>query len=46
MTPEERDLMNALCRRIAVEKELTAFDELVRQLNDLLESKRPREKPS
>jgi hypothetical protein len=35
MTPEEREQMNTLCARIAVEKERTMFDQLVRQLNDL-----------
>ena len=39
MTPEEREQMNRLCGRIAVEKNPTVFNQLVRQLNDLLEKK-------
>jgi hypothetical protein len=52
MTPEEKEQMNMLCARIAVEKDPTMFDQLVRQLNDLLEKKHDRltpehrEKPS
>jgi hypothetical protein len=45
MTPEEQELMTALCRRIAVERDSKTFDELVRQLNDLLEKKRHRLEP-
>jgi hypothetical protein len=36
MAPEERTVMNTLCQRIAVEKNSAIFDQLVRQLNDLL----------
>jgi len=39
MTPEEREQMNRLCARIAVEKDQTIFTQLVRQLNDLLEKR-------
>jgi hypothetical protein len=39
MTPEEKELMNSLCQRIAVEKDPKTFDELVHQLNELLEKK-------
>jgi len=37
MAHEERTVMNTLCQRIAVERNSEAFDQLVRQLNDLLE---------
>lgn len=37
ITPDGRELLNMLCRRIAVEKDSGAFDELVRRLNDLFE---------
>jgi hypothetical protein len=52
MTTEEREQMNKLCGRIAVEKDPTVFNQLVRQLNDLLAKKHSRltsaqqEKPS
>jgi len=36
MAHEERTVMNTLCQRIAVEKNSVIFDQLVRQLNDLL----------
>jgi hypothetical protein len=39
MTPEEREQMNKLCARIAVERDPTIFTELVRQLNELLEKR-------
>lgn len=39
MTPEERDRMNAICQRIQEEKNPAVFDELVRQLNDLIDAK-------
>lgn len=45
MTPEEREKMNALCERIAIEKAPQKFDELVRELNDLLERKHERIHP-
>lgn len=37
MAHEQRTVMNTLCQRIAVEKNSETFDQLVRQLNDLLE---------
>jgi hypothetical protein len=42
MTHEEREQMNRLCARIAVEKDSEVFNQLVRQLNDLLEKKHNR----
>ena len=45
MTPEEKELMDALCKRIAVEHDPKKFDELVHQLNELLEKKEQRIKP-
>jgi len=36
MAPEQRTVMNTLCQRIAVENNSAIFDQLVRQLNDLL----------
>jgi hypothetical protein len=45
MTPEERELMNKLCRQIEVEKDPKTFDELVHQLNELLERKEHRLNP-
>jgi hypothetical protein len=45
MTPEERARMNYLCERIATEKEPTVFDQLVKELNDLLEQKHERIHP-
>jgi hypothetical protein len=38
MTREEQDRMNELCKRIAFEKDPKAFDQLVRELDELLES--------
>jgi hypothetical protein len=45
MTDEERDLMNTLCAKIAIEKDPTIFDQLVHELNELLEKKEHRLKP-
>ena len=45
MTTEERERMNWLCNRIQEEKEPNKFDELVRELNDLLEAKHERIHP-
>ncbi len=45
MTPEERMEMNVLCEQIATEKDPKIFDQLVRQLNDLLEQKYDRIQP-
>jgi hypothetical protein len=42
MTPDERERMAILCERIAKEKNLTKFMELVEQLNDLLKHKEQR----
>lgn len=45
MTPEEREKMNDLCRRIQDEKDPKTFDRLVSELNDLLEVKHERIHP-
>jgi hypothetical protein len=45
MTPEERDRMNDLCRRIQDEKEPEMFDRRVAELNALLEVKHERIHP-
>ncbi len=45
MTSEEREKMNSLCLRIQNEKDPKVFDDLVRQLNDLLEVKHERIHP-
>jgi hypothetical protein len=37
MTPEEKAAMDALCKRIAEEKDPAKFHRLLVQLNDLLE---------
>ena len=42
MTTQERELMNALCRGIAVEQNSETFNQLICQLNDLLEEKHER----
>ncbi len=42
MTPDERERMNWLCQRIAEEKDPKIFDELVRELNDLLDTEHER----
>jgi hypothetical protein len=36
MTPEEREEMVNLCKRISTEKDFDAFTKLIDQLNDLL----------
>jgi len=36
MTREERDRMESLCKRIAVEKDPRKFEELACKLNDLI----------
>ena len=47
MTPDERERMTALCRRIAEEQDHQKFMELLEALNDLLEGKGQRlEKPT
>ena len=45
MTPEERERMEYLCGRIAVEKDPVTFDKLVQELNELLEAKHQRIHP-
>jgi hypothetical protein len=45
MTPEEREKMNELCRRIQDEKDPKLFDELVQQLLQILEAKHERINP-
>jgi hypothetical protein len=45
MTPEEREKMGELCRRIQIEKNPKIFDQLVRELNDLLEAEHERIHP-
>jgi hypothetical protein len=45
MKPEERERMNWLCIRIQEEKDPKTFDQLVRELNDLLEVKHERIHP-
>jgi hypothetical protein len=42
MTPSERERMEELCARIAVEKNHRKFLELVKQLNELLEQSHPK----
>ena len=36
MTPEEREHLDSLCKRIAIENDPQRFDSLVRQLEALL----------
>lgn len=45
MTPDEREKMNSLCIRIQNEKSPEVFDDLVKQLNDLIEAKHERIHP-
>jgi hypothetical protein len=45
MTPDEREQMNYLCKRIESEQDPIAFDRLLRELNDLLEVKHSRIHP-
>ncbi len=45
MTPEERERMNRICLRIQTEQDPKVFDQLVRELNDLLEEKHARIHP-
>lgn len=45
MTPDEREKMNELCIRIQTEKNPELFDQLVRELNDLIEIKHERIHP-
>jgi hypothetical protein len=45
MTPDERERMATLCERIATEQDPKKFDELIKDLNDLLELKHQRIHP-
>lgn len=45
MTPEERERMDELCRRVQEETDPHKFDELVRELNQLIEGKHERIHP-
>jgi hypothetical protein len=45
VTPDERERMNDLCRRIMDEKDPLKFDQLTAELNDLLEAKHQRIHP-
>ena len=45
MTSKERERMEYLCGRIAVEKDPEVFDKLVEELNELLEVKHQRIHP-
>ena len=45
MTPDEREKMKSLCIRIQTEKNPTVFDELVKELNELIELKHQRIHP-
>lgn len=45
MTPEEREKMEELCKRIAVEKDPEIFDRLLDELNELFELKHQRIHP-
>jgi len=42
MTPEERQLVNELCKRIADEKDPRVFRQLVRELDELMALKEKR----
>ncbi len=42
MTPEERDQLDSLCKRIAIEKDAQSFDNLVKELEALLSAKHER----
>src|SRR5215467_15073452 len=46
MTPDEQELMERICKQIAVEKDPNKFTELCHELNELLEKKEHRLKPS
>ena len=45
MTPDEREQINYLCKRIESEQDPIAFERLLRELNDLLETKQSRLRP-
>ena len=42
MTPETRERMNALCRRIQDEQDMVVFNKLITELNELLAEKSDR----
>jgi hypothetical protein len=42
MTPEERERVEYLCKRITEEKDSEVFNSLVQELNDFLDSKQER----
>lgn len=42
MTPEEREQLDYLCKRIAIERVPQRFDSLVKELEALLEAKHER----
>jgi len=42
MTPEEREQLDSLCKRIAIEKDAQRFDNLVKELEVLFEAKHER----
>jgi hypothetical protein len=46
MTPEERERLEDLCRRVAEEKDPLTFEKLVLELNELLEQKHSRIHPN
>jgi len=39
MTPEEEERLNELCRGVIAEKDPKKFDELVKQMNEMLNKK-------
>jgi hypothetical protein len=45
VTPEERERMTEVCKQIQTEKNPETFDQLVRELNDLIEIKHERIHP-
>jgi hypothetical protein len=45
MTPDEQERMQCLCQKIAVEEDPQIFDQLVKELNELLEVKHGRIHP-
>ena len=45
MTPEERERMFEICKRIQDEKNPEIFDQLVKELNELMEEKHKRIHP-
>jgi hypothetical protein len=46
MTPDEREKMHILCQRIAVENDPDNFNKLIRELNELLDGKYARLRPT